>query len=205
MVMQRILVLKIILLICLLTPSMVTAAQLKPLEELRPPFDKVIAILNDPKYKTDEALKSEQRDQIWKTVDVIFDFEEVSKRALARNWRKFSDSEKKKFTDVFGTFLGNTYMDKIQGEYHNEKIVYGDEKIVDDKWALVRTKIKREALEIPVDYKMKLIDGHWKVYDVMVEGVSLIKNYRTQFNSILKKQTPAQLIERLKKKSVGSN
>jgi phospholipid transport system substrate-binding protein len=184
---------------------MVTAAQLKPLEELRPPFDKVIAILNDPKYKTDEALKSEQRDQIWKAVDVIFDFEEVSKRALARNWRKFSDSEKKKFTDVFGTFLGNTYMDKIQGEYHNEKIVYGDEKIIDDKWALVRTKIKREALEIPVDYKMKLIDGHWKVYDVVIESVSLIKNYRTQFNTILKKQTPAQLIERLEKKSVGSN
>jgi len=205
MVAQRILILKIILLIGLLTSPMVTAAQLKPLEELRPPFDKVIAILNDPKYKTDEALKSEQRDQIWKAVDVIFDFEEVSKRALARNWRKFSDSEKKKFTDVFGTFLGNTYMDKIQGEYHNEKIVYGDEKIVDNKWALVRTKIKREALEIPVDYKMKFIDGHWKVYDVMVEGVSLIKNYRTQFNSILKKQTPAQLIERLEKKSVGSN
>jgi phospholipid transport system substrate-binding protein len=205
MVMQRILVLKIILLIGLLTPHIVTAAQLKPLEELRPPFDKVIAILNDPKYKTDEALKSEQRDQIWKAVDVIFDFEEVSKRALARNWRKFSDSEKKKFTDVFGTFLGNTYMDKIQGEYHNEKIVYGDEKIIDDKWALVRTKIKREALEIPVDYKMKLIDGHWKVYDVVIESVSLIKNYRTQFNTILKKQTPAQLIERLEKKSVGSN
>jgi phospholipid transport system substrate-binding protein len=205
MVAQRILILKIILLIGLLTPAMVTAAQLKPLEELRPPFDKVIAILNDPKYKTDDALKSEQRDQIWKTVDVIFDFEEVSKRALARNWRKFSDSEKKKFTDVFGTFLGNTYMDKIQGEYHNEKIVYEDEKIVDDKWALVRTKIKREALEIPVDYKMKLIDGHWKVYDVMVEGVSLIKNYRTQFNTILKKQTPEQLIERLEKKTVGLN
>jgi phospholipid transport system substrate-binding protein len=93
-------------------------------------------------------------------------------------------------------------MDKIQGEYHNEKIVYGDEKIVDDKWALVRTKIKREALEIPVDYKMKLINGHWKIYDVVVEGVSLVKNYRTQFNTILKKETPAQLIERLKKKSV---
>jgi phospholipid transport system substrate-binding protein len=181
---------------------MVTAAQLKPLEELKPPFDKVITILNDPKYKTDESLKSEQRDQIWKTVDVVFDFKEVSKRALARNWRKFSDSEKKKFTDVFGMFLGNTYMDKIQGEYHNEKIVYGDEKIVDDKWALVRTKIKREALEIPVDYKMKLINGHWKIYDVVVEGVSLVKNYRTQFNTILKKETPAQLIERLKKKSV---
>ncbi len=179
-------------------------AQPKPLDALRPSIDQAIAILNDPKYKADESLKSEQRDKIWKTVKSVFDFDEISKRTLARDWRTFSSSEKKEFTDVFGTFLGNTYMDKIQGEYHNEKIVYGDEQIVDDKWALVRTSIKRETLEIPVDYKMKLIDGDWRIYDVVVEGISLVKNYRIQFSSILKKETPAQLIERLRKKQIKS-
>lgn len=181
------------------------AAQPNPLEVLKPPVDDVITILNDPKYKAeDDALKAEQRDKIWLSINKIFDFEEVSKRALARNWKKFSTTEKKEFIDVFGGFLGNTYVDKIQGEYHNEKIVYGEQKIIDEKWALVRTTIKRETLEIPVDYKMKLIDGQWRIYDVVVEGISLIKNYRVQFNSILRKEKPAELIERLKKKKIAT-
>jgi phospholipid transport system substrate-binding protein len=205
----KIVIVKIVLLISpiffLLTASMTAAAQLKPLEELKPPIDSFIAILNDPKYKSnDESLKAQQRDQMLKIAKDIFDFEEVSKRALSRNWRKFSVAEQKKFTEVFGSFIGYTYIDKIQGEYHNEKVVYGDAQIVDQKWALVRTKIKRETLEIPVDYKMKLIGGHWKVFDVLVEGISLVKNYRTQFNSILRKEKPAQLIERLEKKSINS-
>ena len=205
----KIVIVKIVLFISpiffLLTASMTAAAQLKPLEELKPPIDSFIAILNDPKYKSNnESLKAQQRDQMLKIAKDIFDFEEVSKRALSRNWRKFSVAEQKKFTEVFGSFIGYTYIDKIQGEYHNEKVVYGDEQIVDQKWALVRTKIKRETLEIPVDYKMKLIGGHWKVFDVLVEGISLVKNYRTQFNSILRKEKPAQLIERLEKKSINS-
>lgn len=193
-----------VFLIFLISP-LSTDAQPKPLEALKPPIDQFIAILNDPKYKADESLKSEQHDRIWEAVNSIFDFNEISKRALARDWRKFSSSEKEEFTEIFGTFLGNTYISKIQGEYHNEKIIYGDEQIVDNKWALVRTSIKRETLEIPVDYKMKLIDGQWKIYDVVVEGISLVKNYRIQFSSILKKETPAQLIERLKKKQIKSD
>jgi phospholipid transport system substrate-binding protein len=202
----KIVIAKIVLLIFFLLNAAVTAtAQPRPLEVLKPAIDSVIAILNNPKYKTDDqALKTQQRDQIWQTVNGIFDFEELSKRALARNWRIFNADEQKKFTTVFGGFLGNTYIDKLQGEYHNEKIVYGNEQIVDQKWALVRTKIIREALEIPFDYKMKLINGQWKVFDILVEGVSLVKNYRTQFNSLLRKEKPAQLIERLEKKSINS-
>lgn len=202
MVIHKILTVTTIALILLIAPTITMAAQSRPLEEIKPSVDKVITILNDPKYKTDESLKSKQRDEIWEAINSMFDFEEVSKRTLARNWKKFSTTEKKEFTDVFGSYLGNTYVDQIQGEYHNEKIAYGDEQIVDEKWALVRTKIMRETLEIPVDYKMKLIDGRWRIYDVQVEGVSLVKNYRIQFNSILKKETPAQLIDRLKKKQV---
>lgn len=198
------LIAKIIGLFFIFTVSPAAAAQLKPLEELKPPIDKVIAILNEPKYKADESLKSQQRDEIWQSVEKVFDFEEVSKRTLARNWSDFSDTEKKEFIDVFGRFLGNTYMDKIQGEYHNEKIVYGKEEIVDEKFAMVRTVIKRETVEIPVDYKMKINDGHWRIYDVVIEGVSLVKNYRIQFANILKKETPAKLIKRLKEKQIKS-
>ncbi|MEJ2642056.1 MAG: ABC transporter substrate-binding protein [Desulfosarcinaceae bacterium] len=158
-----------------------------------------MAILNDPAYK-DGSHKAEQREKIWQSISGIFDFNEISMRAVARNWRKFSPEERKTFADVFSKFLGNTYVDKIQGEYHNEKIVYVGQEILKKGRALAKTVIKRETLEIPVDYRLKLADGQWRVYDVAVEGISLVKNYRTQFTQLLKKESPAVLIKRLEKK-----
>jgi phospholipid transport system substrate-binding protein len=171
----------------------------EPLEAIKGPIDTVIAILNDPAYK-DGAHKAEQREKIWQSVSGIFDFDEISMRAVARNWRKFSPQERKAFAAVFSKFLGNTYVDKIQGEYHNEEIVYVGQEIVKEGRALAKTIIKRETLEIPVDYRLKLVDGRWRVYDVAVEGISLVKNYRTQFAQLLKKESPADLIKRLEKK-----
>jgi phospholipid transport system substrate-binding protein len=188
-----------ITLIALVVWTAPLSAAAEPLDSLKGPIDEVMRILNDPQYK-DPNLKGQQRDAIWSKVRDMFDFEEISQRTVARNWNKFSAQEKKEFTDVFSDFLGNTYMDKIQGEYHNEKIQYGSQEVVEGTRALVKTNILRESLAIPVDYKMKLDGSNWKIYDVMVEGVSLVKNYRTQFASILRKETPAQLIERLKKK-----
>jgi phospholipid transport system substrate-binding protein len=183
----------------------VPARAAQPMDVLKPPIDAVIKILNAPQYKV-SGTKTAQRDAIWKNVKGIFDFGEISRRAVARNWRRFSDAQKKAFTDIFSQFLGNTYIDKIQGEYHNEKIVYLGQDIYEDKYAEVRTQIVRESLQIPVYYRMmKESDGQWKVYDVIVEGVSLVKNYRTQFASILRKEKPEQLIERLKKKLAEQN
>jgi phospholipid transport system substrate-binding protein len=176
-----------------------TAAPPEPLDAIKGPIDTVIAILNDPAYK-DGSHKAEQREKIWQSISGIFDFNEISMRAVARNWRKFSPEERKTFADVFSKFLGNTYVDKIQGEYHNEKIVYVGQEILKKGRALAKTVIKRETLEIPVDYRLKLADGQWRVYDVAVEGISLVKNYRTQFTQLLKKESPAELIQRLKKK-----
>lgn len=185
--------------IIMLTWTIPLTAAAEPMDSLKGPIDEVIRLLNDPKYK-DPNLKSQQRDAIWSKVRGIFDFEEISQRTVARNWTLFSDQEKKEFTDVFSEFLGNTYMDKIQGEYHNEKIQYGSQEVVEGTRAMVKTNILRESLVIPVDYKMKRDGQDWKIYDVLVEGVSLVKNYRTQFASILRKEKPAQLIDRLKKK-----
>lgn len=170
-----------------------------PMDSLKNPINTAISILNDPVYKA-EGKKGIQREKLWDTVKTIFDFNEVSKRALARNWKKFSPDEKKAFADVFSEFLGNTYIDRIQGQYHNEKIVFESQELLNEKKAIVRTKIVRETVEIPVLYRMKLSNGEWKVYDVIVEGISLIKNYRVQFHKILKKETPLQLIQRLDKK-----
>jgi phospholipid transport system substrate-binding protein len=168
-----------------------------PLETLKGPFDQIVSILNDPAYKT-EKQKISQRDKIWLVARPLFDFAEISRRTVGKDWDRFSEEEQTRFTDIFAEFLGNTYIDKMQGEYHNEKIVFFKE-LVKGPIALARTKLVRESLEIPIDYRMKQVDGHWKIYDVLVEnGVSLVKNYRVQFKSILQKESPAQLIERLK-------
>ena len=181
------------------------AMSMEPMAVLKTPIDNVIAILNDPQYKA-AGNRVAQRDEIWKNVKAMFDFDEISRRAVARNWRVFTVAEKAAFTDVFARFLGNTYIDKIQGEYHNEQIVYNEQNFHSDIYAEVKTTIVRETVEIPVNYRMrKGGDGEWKVYDVIVEGVSLVKNYRTQFASILRKEKPAQLIERLDKKLAEQN
>ncbi len=184
----------------LLTITPVSAESGDPMATIKGPIDKVITILNDPQYATQEA-RDTQRNQIWKAVKPMFDFNEVSARSVARYWKSFSPEEKKEFSDVFANFLGNIYIDKIQGEYHNEKIVYLEQEILQEKYAEVRTQIVRETIETPVYYRMlKGADGSWKVYDIYVEGVSLLKNYRIQFAGRLKKETPAQLIDYLKQK-----
>ncbi|WP_170302397.1 MlaC/ttg2D family ABC transporter substrate-binding protein [Desulfosarcina widdelii] len=181
------------------------AASTEPMAVIKAPIDEVIEILNDPQYK-EAGTKQAQRNAIWQIVRPMFDFEEISRRAVAREWQRFTDAEKQAFVDVFAQFLGNTYIDKIQGEYHNEKIAYLGQEILQEVYAEVKTQIVRETVEIPVNYRMrKYDDGHWRVYDIIVEGVSLVKNYRTQFASILKKKKPSQLIDQLNEKLTEQN
>lgn len=173
----------------------------QPIDEIRGPIDEIIQILRDPQYKN-ASRKADQRQKIWVIIDKFFDFKEISRRALARFWKKFTPAQQKEFVDVFSEFLSNIYLDRIQGEYKNEKVVFiGQDRITDTK-ASVKTKVVREGdIEIPVNYSLRKRGDSWRVYDVKIEGVSLVKNYRTQFRGILMKQEPAQLIETIKKKN----
>jgi phospholipid transport system substrate-binding protein len=175
------------------------SAVASPMDALKIPIETVLSLLKDPKYK-DPDQRQQQRDKILVITHQIFDFTEMSRRALARNWKSFSPQEQVQFVDVFADHLSNSYMDKIQGEYKGETIVFLAQETVADGKALVKTKIERQPSDISVDYSMLLVDNQWRVYDVNIEGVSLIKNYRTQFDQILVKESPVQLIERLKKK-----
>jgi phospholipid transport system substrate-binding protein len=170
-----------------------------PMEALKIPIETVLGLLKDPKYK-DPDQRQQQRDKIFAITRQLFDYNEMSKRTLARNWKSFSPQEQLQFVDVFADHLSNSYMDKIQGEYKGETVVFLGQEMVADGKALVTTKIQRQPSDISVDYSMLLVDNQWRVYDVNIEGISLIKNYRTQFDQILTKESPAQLIERLKKK-----
>jgi phospholipid transport system substrate-binding protein len=178
------------------------AAANSPTDVLRDPLEKATAILKDPKYQgNDPGLKIEQRDKIWAIVKDTFDFEEVSRRALARNWKAFSADQQKMFAAVFSKMLGNIYVDRIQSGFSDQKVEFTAEILHESKpLAIVKTSIVSDQNKIPVDYSLKKKSDNWRVYDVKVEGVSLIKNYRTQFNDILRKESPDQLIDRLEKK-----
>ena len=180
-------------------PLLASTENIRPLETLQGPINKIIDLLNDPSYAGPEK-RALQRDRIWEIARPVFDFEEISRRAIGKSWNSFSADEKSRFTAIFTEFLGNTYIDKLQGEYHNERIAF-DKELVKGNKALVRTRLQRETLEIPIDYRMQQIDGAWKIYDILVEnGVSIVKNYYVQFNSMLQNNTPHQLIEKLEKK-----
>ncbi len=170
-----------------------------PTEELKVQIESALELFKDPKYKNPD-LRLHQREKILAITRQVFDFTEMSKRVLARYWKQFSPQEQKQFVDAFADLLGNTYMDKVEGEYKDETVVFLQEEIISEKKALVISKIQRQTKDIPMEYSMFLSDNKWKVYDVSIEGISLIKNYRTQFDQILAKDTPAQLIDRLQKK-----
>lgn len=189
----------IIFIMITFSPAFLFCADTGPMDALKGPIDEGISLLRDPKFKN-PSLKNVQRDKIWEIAGKAFDFMELSGRALAANWKRFSPQQRIKFSKVFSEILGNTYYEKIRGEYRDEKVVYIGEEMVTDSKAVVKTKIVREKSEFSVDYSMRLKDNNWKVYDVQIEGISLVQNYRSQFNEILSKESPDELIGRLENK-----
>ncbi len=169
-----------------------------PKEALQNSVDQVIILLRDPAYRN-EATRPEMRSRLIETIKGIFDATELSRRALAANWTKFSAEQQKRFTDAFLTLLQNTYLDRIEN-YSDEQVHYLDEKLLAANRAEVSTMVSGKGKEIPITYRM-CNDGGWKVYDVVIEGVSLVQNYRNQFAQILMNQPPDALIDILVKKS----
>lgn len=169
-----------------------------PTEDIRKTTDKIIAILTDPGLK--EAGKARDRAlQIRNAVDERFDWEEMSRRTLARHWKDRTQKEKEEFVDLFGKLLERTYLDKVEG-YSGEKVLYVDEK-VEGNYGLVMVKIvTRKDTEIQVDYRLKNKVKDWLVYDISIEGVSLVNNYRKQFQSILTRSSFKDLMEKLRSK-----
>jgi phospholipid transport system substrate-binding protein len=187
----------------LTTVQAVAADAARPMATLKGPIDEIISILNDPHYKTEDQ-RTAQREKIWKIARPVFNFDEISRRAVGKPWAKFSPKEKERFSSIFSEYLGSTYIDKLQGEFNNETVDFEKELVKGSK-ALIRTHLRRKNADFPIDYRMHQVDGQWKIYDILLENgaVSLVQNYRVQFASALEKKTPAQLIEDLEGKLAG--
>ena len=167
-------------------------------EQLKITVDKIMEILKDPSFKGEEQVEK-RRASLSKVINESFSFAKMSQLSLGRHWRKRSDEEKKVFIGLFGQLLEETYISKIEA-YTDEKVIYLKE-FVKKKKARVNTKIITKTIEIPIDYRLyNTKDGSWLIYDLVIEGVSLVGNYRSQFDHILQKDSYDKLVEELEKK-----
>jgi len=169
-----------------------------PLATVQGHVNSVLEVLRDPALKGD-AMKKLRKERIRSISDKMFDFTELSRRTLAQYWKGFSDSQKKDFIELYKTVLESAYIDKIM-DYTDEKIVFQKESSLSDKTSEVQSIVVTKRADIPINYRMIHAGDGWRVYDVVVEGVSLVSNYRSQFREILINKTPDDLLEILRKK-----
>jgi phospholipid transport system substrate-binding protein len=167
-----------------------------PTDQLKGAVDGVLKILDDPSLK---GRLAERRAAVRKIANEIFDFSEIARRSLARHWQPLSEAQRTEFVSLFADLLERSYISKIE-TYGGEKIQYTAER-ADGDFATVSTKIvTKNGTEVPVDYRMTKRADRWLVYDVSIEGVSLVSNYRTQFNKIIQTTSYNELVSKLRNK-----
>ena len=160
---------------------------------------RILACIKNPDY-VNPATRVPLRRQIEEEVLHLFDFMEFSSRTVGQRWRAFTPEQQKSFSDVFADLLISTYVNKIDG-YNGEEAAYVGE-VASEGRVEVRTVVTlKDGKKIPVAYRMLAKDGSWRVYDVLIENLSLVKNYRAQFQDILNRDPPDRLIERIRDKS----
>jgi phospholipid transport system substrate-binding protein len=197
---KRLLVFSLLFAALVLLPFQGYAATGK--ESVENQVNKILEKLKDP------AFKAQPRDakiaEVRKIINEIFDYTELSKRTLGRNWKKFSDAQKTEFMSLFSALLENVYADRILA-YTHEVIEFGKETELRKNQVEVESNIiTSDNKKVPLNYRLILKDNQWRVYDVVIEGVSMVKNYRSQFKQILSKKSPEELLETLRKKTKAS-
>lgn len=166
-----------------------------PSDQTRSTIEKVLAILKDPSAKA----KSERHDRIRQAINPSFDFAEMAKRSLGTHWQRRTPAEQQEFVKLFTDLVETSYAGTIES-YNGEKVAIGNEK-QDKDFAEVNTKIvTKQGEEFSIDYKLHQVGGSWKIYDAVIENVSLINNYRSQFNRVIGKSSYDELVTMIKSK-----
>ena len=179
------------------SPSMAYGDE--PIEALQKNVQEGLQVLQGPKF-TDQELKEAQQQKLRLILERLFDFHEFSRRVLASNWKNFTPSQRKTFIEVFTEFLGKFYMGKLQEKYKDERLIFESQEFKTPTRALVHIRVVWKGQKIPIDLLMIKRKGQWRVYDIQFLGVSAVRNYRAQFNSLLRKETPDQVIERMRQR-----
>ena len=170
-------------------------------DQVKGTVDQVIKILTDPALKGEKKIR-ERRAKIRQVVLQRFGFTEMSKRSLGRYWNERTPEERTEFVNLYTDLLERAYIDRVDG-YTGEQVVYLGES-VDGEYSEVRSKIvTKKSQEIPITYRLQLASTNWEVYDVIVEGVSLVNNYRTQFSKIIRTSSYEELVKKMQVKLEG--
>jgi phospholipid transport system substrate-binding protein len=180
----------------------VPAAPARPTAEVKATTDRIIAILRDGSLQGD-AHKSERRRLMRQALDLRFDWTGIARSSLGRHWSKRSPAEQQEFVKLFSEFLQRTYLDKFEVYYTDlDKIEYQGERIIENYASVKAVVTTREKIDHPVEYRLlqSATVQAWRIYDVIIEGVSLVNNYRAQFDEIIAKSSYEKLIADLQQK-----
>ena len=172
---------------------------LGPLETVRKNVEEGIRVLEDPRYENGSH-KQEQMQILWEVMQQTYDFQEFSRKVLGSGWYKFSQRQRVEFVKVFSEFLGKFYLGKLQDRYSGQKINFLSQKMISLSRALVDIEVIWNKVKIPVTLRVTNRSGKWKVYDLTALGINAVSNYRAQFKSFIRKESPRQIIARLKEK-----
>ena len=172
---------------------------LEPLEAVQQNIEAGMRVLEDPRYENGSR-KQEQMQLLREVMQQTYDFEEFSRKVLGSGWYKFSRRQRVEFVKVFSEFLSKFYLGKLQNRYSGQKINFVSQEMISESRALVKVEVIWNKVKIPVTLRVTNRSGNWKVYDLTALGINAVSNYRAQFKSIMRKDSPRQIIARLKEK-----
>jgi phospholipid transport system substrate-binding protein len=172
-----------------------------PLDTIKSRVNEVLGVLREPALKAESA-KELKKKKLWPIFDKTFDYIELSRSTLSRNWDKLNPDQREEFMKLYKALLEKVYMDTILS-YKDQEVVFGRERELGQNRVEVESKLISGPNEIPINFRMVSKDGGWSVYDVVIENISLVANYRSQFNRILTKESPESMLEALRKKVSG--
>jgi phospholipid transport system substrate-binding protein len=171
------------------------AAADNPTQAIKAQIDRAMQVLNDPALKG-PSHAGDRRARVRKIADEIFDFAEMGKRAMGPHWSKLQAADRERYVSLFADLLDRAYFEKID-QYEGEKVRYLEPRVEGEQATVPTRVVTPRGTDIPVDYRMYRSEGRWQVYDVIIEGVSLVSNYRSQFDRIVRTDSVDELLKRM--------
>jgi phospholipid transport system substrate-binding protein len=170
----------------------------EPTDLVRQTTDQVLKILEDPQFQTPNR-QAERQERLHKIAEQVFDWQEMARRALAVHWRERTPQEQQEFVRLFRDLVEGTYINRLESAIHEKREIQYAAEQVDGPRATVKTNVvTRRNQQVPIEYRLHKADGRWLIYDVLVEGISLVNNYRSQFNRIITSSSYNELVQKMK-------
>jgi len=170
----------------------------EPTDLVRQITDQVLKILEDPQFQA-PARHAERQERLHKIAEQVFDWQEMARRALAVHWRERTPQEQQEFVRLFRDLIEGTYINRLESAIQEKREIQYVGEQVDGSRATVKTNVMtRRNQQVPIEYRLHKGDGRWLIYDVLVEGISLVNNYRSQFNRIITSSSYNDLVQKMK-------